>query len=247
MIMAIIFYPLILVVIFLSESSETIIIILSIVFLLSVVYSNCLYKLNLSFIKFNIKYLDYINIILRNRSYKESYHIDISYPGCIIKAFQQEIPFFEEIRKRKAVIAPLNIRFIRFTCSLISSIIVTALTTSLNIIFSKGICGLIIIATFIIEFCSSLIFYHPYVSGVQSIMRCEKENNKSSDEEEEDEFEEDSEEEKEEDSKKNSEEKQGKEDQKEDEKEKEKNMIGDQKETKQPVETRSNTVLSKNV
>lgn len=91
----------------------------------------------------------------------------------------------------------------RFCCSITSSIIITGLTASFNMIFSKGICGYIILATFIIEFCTSLIFYHPYVSGVQAILRCEKENNRTPDDDEEDEFEDDSEEEKEEENKYN--------------------------------------------
>ncbi|ORX76190.1 hypothetical protein BCR32DRAFT_296406 [Anaeromyces robustus] len=192
-IVVILFMPVIITIVLMIHNSYVyVLIILGACLLIALIFSPLRNNFEFSFLKMEIKYFDYINIILNNQSFRNSYNIDYSFPDIIIKPFQQEIPFFEEFRKRKAVTAPFIIKLMRFWCTLISTLIVTGLTACINMIFTKGICGYILIATAIIEFSTSLIFYHPFTSGTQAIKRCEKENNKD-EEDEEDEFEEDEE------------------------------------------------------
>ncbi|KAL6595957.1 hypothetical protein LY90DRAFT_503866 [Neocallimastix californiae] len=156
---------------------STILIILAICILLSFLLSQFFYnielKLKMQYVN-TIHNMNFINVILDDKSFYHSYKGGLIFPDIFTIPQKQKIPFFDFYKLHKTIKAPFVIKLMRFLFALISTAIITGITIAINMIFSKDICGFIIIATAITEFCTFIISFHPYVSGVQTIMYCKK-------------------------------------------------------------------------
>jgi len=164
------FLPVFIALIFLNHISFSIVLLILIIcFVLSYIFSYTIYN---NKYKLKMKYLNFLNIILENKSFDESYKKGLIFPDVFTIPQQQEIPFYEFFRLHKSVTSPFPIKLMRFFCALLTTIFITGITILINMLFTKAISGLIIFATAITEFLTSLIYFHPYVSGTQAIAKC---------------------------------------------------------------------------